>query len=204
MAIVVNDVLQFSISGTFLGQRWMNVFHYGVGATDGTETLDELMAQWTLEYIADVTPIMSAQVQIQYVDGKNLSNGIDIATATPSSVFGQSAGDVLPAFVAWSFRLNRMTALTRHGHKRIPGVTELRQTNGVVNADFLTQIGTVTSFLAEAFDVNGTTIAPIIVRRFPQEHAQAGELDLTGINPVISAAYLGISTQNTRKPGRGI
>jgi len=204
MTLVDGDILQITMQGTLLSQRWSNVFYYNVDFTGTPAPIADILANFTLGFIAGVMPIMSASCQLLFTDAKELVRGIDIASGTPSAVYGLVAGDVLPAFVAWSFRLNRYEGTTRHGHKRIAGVTELRQTNGQANGDFMTQLNAAAAFMAAPLIEGDVTCWPVIVGRYPQEHADAGKLNLSVVNGVASVAYIGITTQNTRKPGRGI
>lgn len=204
MATQFGNLLQIIVSGTYLSQQWSNVFYYRVKDNSANKSLSQFLGYFTLGYNDAILPIMHAGVQVRSTEARNLTNGIDIAVGAPVDIFGAVGGEGFPAFVAYAFRYNRETLITRHGQKRIVGVSELRVNAGVANADFLQYLNAAADWMNGDIGDTGYWIEPVILGRYPLGHPDAGKLDLTKVNGVSSVVYTRLTTQNTRKPGRGV
>jgi hypothetical protein len=120
------------------------------------------------------------------------------------AISGERSGNLstsLPPFVAYQFRLNGQTTVTRPGQKRFVGVTEdvSQQTISYAPGGD-TPIDNVATALVAGFDGLSPEqhFTPVIVGR------TEGVLDPSRVNPIVSATFVGFTSQNSRKVGRGI
>jgi len=209
MAMTVGDILQITDVQDTLLQTALNVYFYRVESLETLADYDDVQGAFKLQIIDNCTPLQSSSWTAHTrIVIKNLTNAVDIAEF-PYNLVGEVSGDAAPSFTALSFRLVRSTAITRHGSKRIGGITE----SMTVGNDLAAGVNTLTTALADAMAaplvVDGTvdhdiTLVPVIVGRIPQGEPNAGELDLSVINPVSSVQFIRVTTQTTRRAGRGI
>lgn len=207
MAISVGDILQITVVQTYLSQVMNNIFYYEVESVTGTPTYVEVVGGFALDVLNSMNAIQSSAVANSRVIIKNLTNGLDIFEV-PNTATGDRAGSGNPSFTSWGFRLIRSTGLTRHGSKRVGGVLEEDVSGNSPAAGIVSALSEFAGFCASPIAVDGaagdTTINPVIVGRFPTGDPNAGELDLSKINPISDAQFIRVTTQNTRKAGRGI
>jgi len=207
MAVNVGDVLQLIDQQTFLGQQLLNVYFYEVAESDPDVTLEMIAQQFELDVIPLVKMMQSEVLMHTSILISNLTNGIDI-WEEPVNVAGyDDTNDPLASFYSFGFRLVRSTALTRHGSKRIGGVTEGMVDGNTLASLYVTVVNDLGAQLAEPLVAEGTTadfvVNPVIVGRFPSTSSTPGALDLSKINPVASAQFIRVTTQTTRRAGRG-
>lgn len=206
MSMATNDIVQLTVSGTYLSQQWMNVFHYKVITPQTVYDPITVMDAFASDVMGNILQVCVSLWSFTTIDFKNLTNALDIAS-NGYTVAGGVSGDGLPAFAAWAFRLNRASALTRHGHKRFTGVPESMQTNGSASGTAPSILASIASILAsdlveDSQNDKNFTLRPVIVGRTLNQSGDY-ELDLSKINTILSAQYVNLSTQNTRKAGRG-
>ena len=190
---VENDIIRVIAFSDLAGVEMVNVYHFEADHDGMLDvTLGETIRNNFLDPIAEC---QSAQVNYRKVQMLNLTDGIGFyehVFSTPLS--GARPGEFLPTFVAYSFRLNRTTRLTRNGQKRLSGVAE-----GDVDGN--NAIGAVLPLLSQAANRMGTPLAvnlgsafiPVIIRFDPATQA------VTATNLVASATFTRVSSQNTRK-----
>lgn len=188
------------------GQQVLNVYHYTqvAEATVGTNVV-ALQNAWTTFILVPLVLVQSVHVEHVGYKVVNLDNpdefGLQVATAT-----GNVSGEALPPFCAWSFRLNRATRLVRNGQKRIGGVPESFNDGGVATGAALTLLPAVAIAMGALITdtISGASFTPRIVHK-ATEAGPGGSPPATprADYAVASAEYTRISTQNTRKFGRG-
>jgi len=113
---------------------------------------------------------------------------------------GTRTGDAMPAFVAHGIQLTRGSRATRNGSRRIPGVMEGDTAGGSLPPAPIRN-GILAAFIAgDTYDdgANEFNAKPIIVGR-----DSLGRIEPTRVSDVVGAVYKRITTQNSRKPGRG-
>jgi len=208
MAPNVGDIVQITDVQTYLGQTVLNVYFYELTAmesavdyADIAEAFDNVVRQELLP--AQVDGLVHTNILV-----KNLTNGVDIWDQVDAVAGANTAGDDTPSFTALGFRLVRSTALTRHGSKRIAGVPE-NAISGNTETYGGTTIADIEAALGAPIERSGTvdhdvTAIPVIVGRIPEGDPGAGGLDLSKINPVASAQFIRVTTQTTRRAGRGV
>lgn len=185
-----------SVSGDAIN----NVFWYeNIGIAHDAVYAAELFSDTVL---SDQVAIMSAAVKFVALQCVNLDDPLDYTYVSPMDPSaGNRSGDCLPPFVAWAFRLNRASRASRNGQKRIGGVAEPDQVNGVPVEGIVTLLNAFATTLAT--NLNGTggeVYAPRICRR----PAPGAPLSASVFFPIQSATFTRISSQNSRKFGRGI
>jgi len=208
MGINVGQIIQFTDVQTLLGQAVLNVYFYKVISKEILVDYNDLQGAFKVQVMDVIREMQADSLQHTRLGLKNLSNGIDIHEE-PYALNGLVAGDPMPSTNVASFRLVRTSALTRHGSKRIGGLTDTMASGNTLDAGTLLLANDIAAALAAPIAATGTVdhdfeLAPVIVGRFPEGDPNAGELDLSKINPVASAQYIRLSTQTTRRAGRGI
>lgn len=207
MAIQTSDIIQITDVQSFLGQLILNVYHYRVVSFDEGTDYSDFAQQFELLVAGVVADVQSASVNHNMVIVKNLTNGIDI-WEEPADIDGATTGgDDLPSFVALSFRLVRSSGLTRHGAKRIGGLDEGTIAGNGISSSFADEVAAIEAALGSPLMREGTmadfVLQPVIVGRFPEGHANAGQFDLSKVNDVSAAQFIRVSSQTTRRAGRG-
>lgn len=208
----VGDVLEWQVNSTFLSGvvNMMQVWQFEITvsseatitlATAGDE-LGNLLFDAVYEHI-----LLCTSVNVRYTGGlwKNLSDPTEIGSfIIPGGVIGAGGGDALPPYSSYSFLLRRLNATTRNGHKRFAGIPENAQANGIAISSIIDELELAADVFGNPIDIEFAspstltlTLAPRIVRK-----NAAGAMTLS--QPVLSAEYTGIGTQNTRKYGRGM
>lgn len=200
---LLGDVLQLVFEQKLLGQVIRNVFGYVVSVADPAATIEDVADRCIIEigdvYITAQSPSVS-NVQIAV---KNLDDATEFIEKAWTGVGLNSDGTpVLPSYVAGGFKFLRGDTDTRNGSKRLAGMSE----ESVVNNDWVifdsvTVIAIEDAFEATIFITPSTMeIQPIIIGRDPI----TGLPDTGRISPIIEVqAQEGITTQNSRKAGRG-
>jgi len=103
------------------------------------------------------------------------ADGVDVGASGFYSIpldeqTNDSAQDALPPFVAYSFQYTRPNANFRHGYKRLSGVPEPWNVNGVLNSTGLAVVNTLAATLAGDVGLNDALVnrpymEPILVQR---------------------------------------
>lgn len=208
MAVAVGDIIEYTLQQTCMGSTLLNVFHYEATIVEPSVDYDDVASAFLNVPYQGIKNCQATAVQYVRLLIRNLTNGIDIAETVLTDT-GERSGEAATSMLAYGFRLNRSTAITRHGQKRIGGVSETDLTGQVPTAGMLVILADTADKFGEPALVDGTvdhdiSLDPVIVGRFPTGHAQAGQLDLSKINPVASAAFVSVTTQTSRKLGRGV
>lgn len=137
---------------------------------------------------------------------------------TPGSQVGQRAGDQMPRFVSWGFVCSRLRRDIRNGYKRFGPISESDQAGGVPTGTMTPILNTLATELEQVLTleyVAGSSAAtPAIIKRIkyfpcgdPEECQPAYRLP-QGLDPLefyeaSNYSFKEITTQNTRKTGRG-
>lgn len=204
MAIGLGDLLQITDFQQHLAQQNLNVYYYRCTSITGLDdTAYNAILDWFVTNI--LTPVKNIQVGNLYHDRlliQNLSNGVDFVDRPLTTVVnGTRPGESMPGFVAWGFRMLRETLATRNGAKRIGGVSETDTYAGVPIPGMTTPLTNVANALKADVVIGLVTIAePVIVKRPITVPMGTGYV----YSSVGGADFRGVTSQNTRKPGRGV
>lgn len=204
MGMVVGNIIRLTAKQRLNGIELLNTFFYEVGPFEVEPTYEDVAVKFAAGWGLAISELQSNALELYQVQIENLSNAVDIHLESVS-VPGMSAGEYLPVFVTWTFRLNRSNLLTRSGRKAIAGVPENEQTNGVPTVGVAIVLDEASDFLGGSLqqivgpDVDWS-MDPVIIGRV-ETPPDSGNyvLDLTVRNPIQSAQFVRISTQNTRK-----
>ena len=198
MAIEVGDVYRCNLFGNFLGQDILNVIFYQL-ETLGTELslADELGDHIRDDLAGFLGNISSQSMFYTRVDTINMRDLADF-NETNMSIQGVTAGDPMPSFVAYNFRLERTAFNQRYGYKRFAGVPESYATGNGTNLapDNVNVLGIYNALLGHTTN-NGSVFKGFVASR-PL---------VLGENPsgrtFDEVLLRGLTTQNTRKAGAG-
>lgn len=184
-------------------QQVQNRYVYTVaGGIPEISDLAAIAVAFDTTVLAKIAVLQSASLTYQMLTVEDLDTGLLFESAsTRVGAISTATAECPGAFVSWAFQLVRATRFTRHGWKRLGGVTE----------NFFTQSSLeAVKALPEVIDVQnallgiltaGTpelTLTPVI----PKFSKITG--DLLGFNQIADCKFRYFSTQNSRKVGRGI
>lgn len=199
MAVATTAVYKLIVEQTLESQQVRNVFWYrnendltGEGAALASEFADVMIDAWT-DFTSQDLAINNIRV-------------VEFGTENPDAVqavndAGDVAGDRMPVFVAAVVRLNRATKSTRDGWKRFAGIPATDVADGVLSGTTLTNFQAFAALLDDDLAPTGAGIfEPIIVNRASIDD---GQLPVTYSTISSPGARSRLSTQNTRKVGRG-
>lgn len=212
MPMDVGDILTFKHFQSMSGQMVLNVFNYQIGAVAPTlpNGYNELAYGFfdtasTLMIPQQTTALTHVRTILEELEGVEIGDYVP-----PVAVPGSVVGDFLPVFSAVSVQYLRSSKLTRHGWKRFAGIPEALTVGNSLAAGNITAW---TQIIENLMNPEGVTI--------PQQDAGGNVVGTAFMRPVIvglpvppSEAYRIqvpasvavkslISTQNTRKVGRG-
>jgi len=208
--VATGDILEFSLQSYFQtpANRGLNVFQYEV-TTDVPFTLAsrgaDVLEAWYGFIVPLIQPVTTTQIVYEGVAIRNLTDGLEIFEGQPDSILnGAIATDSMPPFVSWGFKLTRTNTSTRNGSKRFWGVPEAMSLNGQPAGDAITALPLIAEALGLPvnLDVEGlpeisVQLQPVIVRKDETGAIIASQF-------VNGAQFRSITTQNTRKQGRGM
>ena len=204
MGANTGDLLQVTDFQSYLGEVCLNVYYYRWFSAPalGTEYLEAIWDEVRSEVIDQVVKLQVEQVVHTNLQVKNLSNGVDFYEDDPvrTGLIDAPDSEILPSYVALGFKLIRDSLVTRNGSKRVVGVPEGNVSgNTYVGAGI--DIEDVENAFVAQLEVGIVTVAaPVIVKRPIPTPAGTSYL----YSSVNGCAFTGMSTQNTRKAGRGI
>lgn len=195
------DRYQITDVQALLAQQCLNVYYYK--AVSGS-TLTALTA--ATAFVTTLLPLIlivqSGQVTHAGINVINLDDPDDFLNMPlTTDNTGGRAGDVLPPYCCWAFRWNRSSRSVRNGQKRIPGIAESDNADGIAAAGIAADLGNLAAGMAGVLDDGlSDQFEPRIVHKTIVGGVVTGYVDYG----VSSVEYTRISTQNTRKFGRGI
>lgn len=207
MAIAVGNILQITDVQQQATNQLLNVYTYEVIEVGSLVDYVDISNSFQLLVQDEVVTLQHTSLVHTNTVITNLSNGVDIFEEA-ISIAGVQGAEAMPNFLALSFRYIRSTALTRHGAKRIGGIPEIAVSGNTLAGTFTTAVNAVAAAMAADVTVEGAgdndfIIRPVIVGRYPQGSPNAGQYDLSKINPINGVQFVRVTTQTTRRIGRG-
>lgn len=178
---------------TLAGQECINTYYYENTNDDGTA--EDLVGAFISDVLPDIQAIQHEDLVHESVDAYNLSDSEDFyAEALGATYNGDVGGEVMPKFVAWSYRLNRASRSVRNGHKRYAGVAEAWVADGepapsTGNGERAALAATLEAELAPNEGRYELRIpkGPFSPSTIPTPY------------PIASVSFVGVTTQNSRK-----
>jgi len=171
--------------------------------TGGTGDASELNAEWIAYLSVDIVTPMAPIYVMDDVFTINLDDETDFDT-TSIGLTGGGSGGGLPIWDAYTFMYVRASRAVQNGRKALGIVPEAAQSNGILESGTQTQMDALAvklgTSLADA--PTASTWVPRIWRR-PGTYS-SGVVSAPGLfYPIKEVISTGLSTQSTRKPGRG-
>jgi hypothetical protein len=206
-----SQMIELSFRGTIFSQRQMCVFQYEVGGLSGPVSAVNVATAWWNHIKATLRPLVSSahttafQTTFLRVISEVPGEYAEFAIPTGERAgTGANVGQgLMPPFVAAAIRLTVGTSLTRPGQKRISGQDESDANSANWEAAYVTKLNSFAAIIGANMVLGAPAatmeLTPIVVRKPP-----------VGQPVTIAQAVTGtfvngqITSQNTRKVGRGI
>jgi hypothetical protein len=196
------QILEIVDRQVYLAQEVINRYWYRLDSTS-TPDLTALEVSFENTVLNGVSAVQVAQLTHVDVTIINHSNPESFGTFT-SDIDGELVTtDLLPPFCAVGVRLNRASREIRNGQKRIAGLGENSQIDGIFTSSFITllvaELGVLNSTLTESI----RNYFPVVVRNKPTE-ADPG-IDPQDASTWRYSTFTGVTiknavtTQNSRK-----
>lgn len=188
------------------GQEYANVFYYKANGASPSPTASDLAAAWAEDVAPFIAAVLHNSMTFKRYTCENLVSPGDFTEGTIAAVVGERAGEHMPNFVGWAFRVNRPTKLVRNGRKNFGRVSESDVENGVATEapgnDILVRLialsGALTGIIFAAGSSNAYELCiPQSVDISLPGGDPVYELDTLWVSP--SVIYNRVSTQNSRK-----
>lgn len=195
--MAVGDRYRITDAQLYLSEGVLNVYHYKQtsGAGGSAEDLRTAFFNVLLQEILALQSNNLSHVAITTINLDNLDD-FDINIPTSSNIGEDTTLNPLASFYAFSFQYVRATRASRHGWKRIAGIPEEAVVGNTVVGSYNTIAVGVASYMGGNLNSGNAVYTPVIVRK---NIVPAASLDF-GIQDVV---FKGVTTQNTRKAGRG-
>lgn len=211
MSVPVGNIVQVTVAGTAFSQVWSNVYTYGVVVWPAPVTAVQAAEAFWSHVKAVYRALMPSGWPLAFtsVSLRDLTDPLGayavygIPTAERAGTRSAPAGGPVPPFMAVGARLNVGSRVTRPGQKRFPGMFEADVDSEVANSAFVTLVGNILAVTTVGIVLGApaATVAldPVVTKLDPATGAVLASQEITSytINPVIT-------TQNTRKIGRGV
>lgn len=213
----IGDVYELVDVQALRGQQVLNVYFYQVRETFVTTrpTIAEVLANnWTGQILPDLTAVQTEDLVHTSVRVRNLYNAADTFELLMSAA-GDDSNPTDSNFDAYPFQMQGETHAVRKGAKRIAGVSDGANADGIVtDPATLALLDSIATSMSAPVQV-GTliltdTFFPVLVKRVRSGVAGAYEYRLPEtsgegvVTTIINVLFdVLISTQNSRKIGRG-
>lgn len=211
--MAASDFYEVVIRSQIAASQVRNVFWYR--QLTGSEGAEQLAPNVETQLIEKMRAVTSTATQFTGYSVRNHYDPVDFYDENFSPVrAGLRTGDRTPTMLAIAFRTLRRRTDMRHGFKRIGGIAE----NDLFGDSFSAALGLLLDDLAAEFSSDQSSVGvastwnPVIVRREPYT-TESGKIAyrvpaLIGADDYYVAdrweKQILLTTQNTRKAGRGI
>lgn len=217
--MAVGDVYEVIDVQDLFGQEVQNVYFYLQEAAfiPLAGSIAQALAE---EFVEEFIPLiaLTQAVNIMHVEVRvrNLFDPTDAGIAV-TGVIGEQAdtGGILPSFNAWGLQFNTDNASVRPGAKRIAGIAEINQNNGVPTPGMIDALNDLGDALAAPITggliIEDDIMFPVVVKRVRSGTSgnyeyrlpeTSGELVFGRI--IETLVKLLVTSQITRKIGVGI
>lgn len=217
---MIGDLYLVTLFSTFRSQQLVNTFTYVQREAEpvGKTNAEALADGFELEFLAvDGNALRNAwisdQVDYQSLRVQNLFSPVDYYELSfASGTDGGATGDALPNYVSYSYRTQWLGGVVRRGFKRFAGVPETVNENGVIAAAAVTTLQALEGSLESDIEESGSIYRPCIVKRIPYVTSGGSDAyrlpenagEAVFVEGLTWQLQLNLTTQNSRKIGRGI
>lgn len=171
---------------------------------DGGAGAAELGIEFFENWFPTIRAFSTTALTYESLEIINLNDPTDFALQTLSGEHGDNNVEPLPPFVSLTFSYLRADRTVRNGRKAFCDVPEAYSAGGILVGDGITKAAAIRDLLDDDIDWpdDGSTWRPRIYRR-PGTYA-SGVVSAPGLMyPIAAISEPSISSQNTRKIGRG-
>lgn len=224
----VADIYSITLQGAVASEQFRSVFFYRVQAIDGPQTVTTTQllanmaeAHWSIAMLPAYQPVAGTNVSFETYRIFNLFDVTELYEGDANAelpMSGAVVGEKLPPFAAFGFSQPSSIRGVRRGQKRLPGVAETQQADGVFTGGVFAQMQSVAEDLGLPIAVPvaaglEATLFPVIVKRVKETDPETGKVTYRLPETVLEATwypaeswvpYENVTTQNSRKIGRGI
>jgi hypothetical protein len=189
-------IYEIRLHGFVTTVETINVFHYW--GTTILPNIDDLANDLKTNVWNNFTGICGGSTVFDNALTEGL-RGDSRFSSTPLSIAGGVSGDQCPPFVTWDFTYLRGAVGERNGYKRLSGVPESFQSNGVASGGGLAGCNAVAALLGSTRVIGGEDYFPAIQRKHIGHVTQVPPryFGSSGVQ------YSKIGSQNSRKFGHG-
>lgn len=211
MTITTGSLVEISLNELVLGQQMSQVFQYRVLGMLPTVSAVQLAEAWwnhtkTTTRALCQGATFASPFKTVLIREMNDSAGdyatFDIPVVEQTGTRTSGSGEAMPPYVSTATRLVVGSRTTRPGQKRMPFVLEGDNVSGLLQADLLGKTQTWAALITATMTLGAPAatveLHPIVCRKDAAGFVTAYQ-DITGY---LVNGYL--STQNSRKYGRGI
>lgn len=198
--MAIGDIWEIRLHYRFLNLDGLNVYHYKETTALGANVTPSDLASWFWTvFDGAYANLCNAGCTFTQVDVQQVTGGFAIGSLALSGQVGALPGDPSTSFTSIGFRLNRATADSRHGYKRIGGLGDTQVSGN-------TWLGNVADTDAMRTAIAGDILDPALVKTGV---LQPGILStvLNGqprippvLFPIGSVTFTGVTSQVSRKP----
>lgn len=195
MPIAAGDLIEVKVFANFLGKQVLNRFFYV--ADDALSGLDGLFAKLRDGLVTVMASGQDSSLVYEKITLSDIDQAQTIFYEEALAITGALSDDCLPAFFAAGFKIIPATKSFRAGAKRMAGMTEIYNTNGVPNAAAIAWGGLVAAqIILPLVDSGGDTWTPVLGR-----YSGTLKLGYTAIEwtTLTAANLVRFTTQDSRK-----
>jgi hypothetical protein len=218
--MAVQDIYEVTLHQQLFGQQVENVYFYreDLDFVSTAPTKAQVLAEnFVSQKLDRIRAVQTGDLLYTGIDVKNLMNDAD-AFSESLSLPGTASGgnDTLGSFEAWSYPLQGDNPSVRDGFKRLAGVVETWQTDGVFNGDgaqiaSMTAAGTaMTEYVTVGLIIMDNVFRPVVVKRVRSGTPGNYTYDLPHVtadvhySTIVTALFkLLVTSQISRKIGVG-
>jgi hypothetical protein len=201
-------LFEIKVFGSIFGVTTLNRFWYHLNQVPNTMAAADLADAFDTHVRTQWAALVSDDWTADVIEVDEVTSETNFATKATGLFGGTKSGTTnMPPYEVFVIRLFRTSKETRSGWKRICGVSEEDQSGGQLETAVQTELANLAARFDSNFTLTGGTVNPVIVRKTyslpPVEELQDPSLWI--VNFISDAqGQVQLSTQNTRKFGRGI
>lgn len=210
-----SDLYLVRMNGILLSQQCLNVFLVERTSTDYNAV--DVAAAVNANVWGTIRGVLSNSLEMTSIDATSLDNPADFATVAGSPSTGNissTSGDNLATFLAAAIRFNRQRSDMHHGWMRFSGFREQQVTGNQWAATITTALTTLGNLLmadikdpTDSFNICRLHIVKRIAYTAPSGkrayRLPQNASEYVSYIPLTYELYPAVTTQNSRKVGRG-
>lgn len=191
----LQDTYRVVLHGLLDGQQISNVFHYHRSSVVGSAV--GLANTFLTDVVPTIRNVVSSAVLYTNIVATNIEDPDDTADIIANLV-GNRTSDFVSTFASWGMRMYPSVASIQTGSKRFAGVCEADVDEGVATTLQALRLALLAVKLAQPIAEFLTVYTPAIY----SDRVVLG-IPFRRVATVSSVAYNWMTTQNSRKAGRG-